>query len=249
MSTENKTTPEQATRKLQDFLAAAGSLTALLERAQLIQQARSMGDADVFRLTLDDCCYLIKTYISRPRLIRWLLGRQCLRNEFNKLQLLQSLETVRAPKPYALLDQDTLAVEFLRDTKPLNTPETMPADRFPTRDFFHELAAMLKTMHDAGISHGDLRRANILIDGTGRPYLIDFATTVQCSEKSPPWCRAASRLFINSDNFSFAKITESFYPGLLGEHVLQCYYNPPWYIRLGRFLRRNIYRRYLRTSK
>ena len=225
MSTENKTTPEQATRKLQDFLAAAGSLTALLERAQLIQKARSVGDADVFRLTLDDCCYLLKTYISRPRLIRWLLGRQCLRNEFDKLLLLQSLETVRAPKPYALLDQDTLAVEFLRDTKPLNTPETMPADRFPTRDFFHELAAMLKTMHDAGISHGDLRRANILIDGTGRPYLIDFATTFQCSEKSPPWCRAASRLFINSDNFSFAKITESFYPGLLGEHVLQCYYN------------------------
>ncbi|MGI6356896.1 MAG: RIO1 family regulatory kinase/ATPase [Lentisphaeria bacterium] len=249
MSTENKITPEQATQKLQDFLVAVGSLSAMLEHAQLIQQAKSIADADIFRLTLDDCCYLIKTYIDRPWFIRWLIGRRCLRNEFDKLRLVQSLETVRAPKPYALLGKDTIAIEFLRDAKPLKTPESMPADRFPTSDFFLELADMLKTMHDAGISHGDMRRANILVDSEVRPYLIDFATAVQSSKKSPPWRRLASRLFTNSDNFSFAKITESFYPGLLSEQVLECYNNPPWYLRLGRYLRHNIYRRYLRTSK
>ena len=58
------------------------------------------------------------------------IGRRCLRNEFDKLRLVQSPETVRAPKPYALLGKDTIAIEFLRDTKPLKTPESMPADRF-----------------------------------------------------------------------------------------------------------------------
>lgn len=252
MSTEIKITPEQAAAKLHDFFAAnaGGSpLPRLLERGELLQQARSIGDADVYRLTLDGCTYLIKTYINRPKFIRWLIGRRCLRNEFHKLSLVQALGVVRAPKPYALLEKDTLAIEFLHDTIPLKTPESMVPDRYPDHDFFHELAAMVRSLHAAGISHGDLRRANILVGKDGRPYLIDFATTVQCSPAAAPWCRAMARLFINSDNFSLAKITESFYPGLLDDDALHCFYNPPWYLRLGRFLRRNIYRRYIRTSK
>ena len=71
MSTENKITPEQATQKLQDFLVAVGSLSAMLEHAQLIQQAKSIADADIFRLTLDDCPLPDQNLHCRPWFIRW----------------------------------------------------------------------------------------------------------------------------------------------------------------------------------
>lgn len=249
MSNKIKIEPTQAVNKLHAFLSAARSLESALEQAKMLKQARSIVDADVYLLTVDGHDYVLKTFRNRSLPARWLIGRRCLRNEFDKLTLIQTMKTVRAPTPYAMLDKDTMAMEFLENTIQLDNPEQVAKERYPTKDFFREVIAMIEELHQNNIAHGDLRRTNILIDKHGKPILIDFATTVQGEKKFFSWRRIAARVFINSDNYSLVKITKSFYPDLLAAEDLKHLHNPPWYLKLGRFWRRKIYRPYLRFTK
>lgn len=82
---------------------------------------------------------------------------------------------VNAPEPLEAFEHDGLGVlvlEYLPDFRPLEELDTVEA-----RAFAPEVFRALRTMHDAGLAHGDLRGENVLISD-GDLYFID-ATSVR----------------------------------------------------------------------
>jgi tRNA A-37 threonylcarbamoyl transferase component Bud32 len=81
---------------------------------------------------------------------------------------------LNAPEPLEALEIDDLGVvvlEYLPEFRPLDE-----LDRETERELAPELFAALRTMHDHGLAHGDLRAENVLILD-GDLYFID-ATNV-----------------------------------------------------------------------
>ena len=79
----------------------------------------------------------------------------------------------------------------------INTPRVLLADRYSIcmtrirgrnlnkmadsgnmKGIFYRLGAYAAALHNAGIAHGDYTPANAMIDGKGRPYVIDFGLSV-----------------------------------------------------------------------
>ncbi len=219
----------------------------LLANAVIIKAARSIGDADVYRAERPGSAPLLaKSYHQRPLLIRWLFARRCLRNEYHKLTFLRELGIVRVPQPVALLDKDTLVIEFLGDAVPLNT--TWRTDRQPPKDFFVRLNSIITELHRRGFAHGDFRSTNVMVTHDGEPCLIDFATAVCCNQGCSCIEKALFPFFRRTDLFAMAKIIAKFYPDMLSTRQTERLDSPPWYLRLGRFLRKNVYRRYIKQS-
>lgn len=225
-------------------VASLGGMAALLARAERIKSARSAGDADVFRhVTAGGEVVLLKSYLGRCWLMRVLFGRGCLRREQSFLQLFRRLGVGRVPEVYGMLGADVLAMEFLVGTRSLPKPQGCLASALPPRSFFEELIAMMRELHERGLAHGDFRRGNVLMDESGRPRLIDVATACHCPAGSSWMRRTAFRMLCCSDDFSLARVVGSYYPALLDEEQSRHLRNVPWYLRLGRFLRHEVYRR------
>ena len=54
---------------------------------------------------------------------------------------------------------------------------------------------------------------------------------------------------MKSDNFSLAKIVNSYYPDMMDDELTDILHNPPWYLKMGQFLRHDIYRKLRLTHK
>lgn len=226
---------------------AALDETTLLKGATLIKSARSLGDADVYRAQPQGFPpLLVKSYRRRPLFIRWLFARHALRNEYCKLAMIGELQLVRVPRPLALINKDTLVVEFLENATPLNVTKLSP--KRPPREFFTRLRGIIGALHQRGISHGDFRSANIMVTHDGEPCLIDFATAVCNSPRCPLIDRVFFPIFKRTDLFAMAKIIAAFYPDMLNDKQKAHLSSPPWYLKFGRFCRKNIYRRYIKQS-
>lgn len=232
---------EKIIHSLQEELEACGGLGTLLrEHAERIKAARGAGDADVYRLrTQQGDEVLLKSYLGRCWLMRVMLGRVFLRRELNYLRLFQQEGVGRVPVGYGLLDKDVLVMEFLSGGKSL--PKA--GRQQPEKSFFVELRAMLRKLHERGLSHGDVRRGNIMCLSTGQPGLIDVATAWHCADGAGWFRRLCFHIQCQSDNFSLARIINSYYPELLDDEQRAALEKAPWYLRLARFYRQRIYRR------
>lgn len=188
-------------------------------------------------------------YVARleERLVVWkdmggalwpfcLFLRPLLRREARALAALAGMPSV--PQCLGMVGRDGFLMEKLE------------AERLPHLDetgldlaFFDALLAELRAMHARGVSHGDLRRKNILVEtATRHPKLIDFGTAVLLGPTPGPlrlaWWRRACRI----DLLHYAKLKEHYLPGALTEDETRWLHDTPWYYRLGRLLRGRIYR-------
>ncbi len=220
----------------------------LVQQGEVLRKATSSGNADTY-LWQDEQGrrYFVKTFAGHPRWARVLIGQSVLRREFKILQRLQAVGFVAAPKPIALLEKDTLLMEYLPGQR-LESRKYYQAEDLPSRDFFSRLEATLLQLHRLGFSHGDFRRANIIIAENEQPKLVDWSTGISndSSWACCLWQRWIYKMLSNSDLFSLASIIESFYPELLNRELRLHLQKPPWYLRLGRFLRHNVYRNVLK---
>lgn len=224
-------------------------LSRMLSEATVIKVARGCCSADVYRLEqADGRAILLKSYARRPWLLRVLVTRWLLRHELAMLRLLQRLLPGTAPEPYGLLGEDTLAEEFVTAAVPLRGRKHYTAETLPPQAFFAEFAVMMTRLHEAGIAHGDVRRANLLMTATGHPRLIDVATAWYAPSNAGWLRRTVFRILRRSDDFSLAGMIRSYYPDWRHEWVDGLQAKAPWYLRLGRFLRQKVYRRMRRKN-
>ena len=99
-------------------------------------------------------------------LCRWMLRR-----EHRTYRRLQGVDGI--PRCYGLFGGCYLALQFIEgQTFRHATIEDH------TR-FFEQLLAIIRSIHELGVAHGDLmRKENILVSRDQRPYLIDFGVSV-----------------------------------------------------------------------
>jgi serine/threonine protein kinase len=147
-----------------------------------------------------------------------------------------------------MLDQDALVTEYVPQKAPLNRPDPDGALPMPPPEFFRRLEEILTAIHQCGIAHGDIRRRNILWRTDDQPVIIDFATAVRVTPGFAPVQRALFRLLRQADRFGLLRIRYQNVPETLTSEELERFTCPPWFLRIGRFLRHDVYRRFIKQK-
>jgi serine/threonine protein kinase len=107
------------------------------------------------------------------------LWRSLLRREHAVYERLDGVAGI--PRSLGLIDGQYLALELVAGPS-LREHETRLTDRDA---FFARLLTTIEAMHAAGVAHGDLKRKDNIIVGSGeQPYLIDFGIAVRRSARS-----------------------------------------------------------------
>lgn len=204
---------------------------------ECIHPARSIAQADIYALTWEGAEVLLKDFSGRPWWIRKLWAPLVLGREFRALRRLRGVNGI--PELLGRAGPCAILIERLQARR---LPRNKDEDKSPP-EFFDRAADLLRELHERGIAHGDLRRLNILTDDRHRPYLIDFATSVTAK---PGFGGSISRFFFRRialiDRITLARIKSEFYPDRLTEQERQILEHPPWYLRLGRLLKKRVYR-------
>jgi predicted Ser/Thr protein kinase len=106
------------------------------------------------------------------------LWRSLLRREHLVYERLHGIAGI--PRSFGLVG-DGLALEYVAGPS-LRENEARLVDRDA---FFAKLLTTIEAMHAAGVAHGDLKRKNNLIVGSGeQPYVIDFGIAVRRSARN-----------------------------------------------------------------
>ena len=239
----SKTTSHGDTKA--DFRARLEEIgvSSMLSECEMIQRSRSWGGCDVYRWRLPDgreC--LVKSLQKRPFWIRLLYGQCALRKEEANLRMLQE-EGIRVPYSYGMADANNLFEEYLAGGKVLLSMRHYTDETKPSREFFKKLADMVFSMHEHNVCHGDFHRANIMILEAGDPCLLDVATARKLTEKSSWLERLLFGIFKRADEFSLARIVESYYPDMIDKRLQALLDREPWYLKIGRWFRHRVYRR------
>lgn len=110
---------------------------------------------------------IVKSAMGRG-LVRSVRERTLLR-EYQAYQRMQGLQGV--PRCLGLVGGHYLVLEYIRGT-PYREATWTDRERW-----FNELLAVLRSFHERGVSHGDLKsKSNILVTDDGKPCVIDFGT-------------------------------------------------------------------------
>ena len=148
------------------------------------QKLRSDEDIDFVRLTnqghqgiafkvlVDGQSFLIKRTNKIGAFTRR-VSEHFIQHEYKIYQRLEGIAGI--PKCYGLTDDGSLILEYI-DGNSYREKEHILENR---GQFFVDLLALILSIHEAGVSHGDLKRKdNILIGANNQPYLIDFGTAM-----------------------------------------------------------------------
>ncbi len=218
------------------------SAAALLERNRLLssvekelKRGHSAFSPDVWLVRLGDTRAVWKDYSGRGILGR-MWGRYVIQREARALQALSSIDGV----PHLLArvrSSPGLVMSFCeggvlprRNIRGVLGP-----------DFFERAMALLREIHRCGVAHGDIRRKNILVRPDGSPALIDFQTAVL--RGTSWWGRRCFEFFCLVDEWNLLRIKAKSFPRNLTEKERATLDQPPILLRIGRFLRRDLYRR------
>lgn len=153
------------------------------------QRLKSVGDIDMVQLTdqghqgitfkmiVDGQSFLIKKTNKVGPIARG-ISKSFIQHEYNIYQKLEGITGI--PKCYGLTDDGCLILEFIEGDSYRKKEHILE-----NRDqFFSHLLSLILSIHDAGVTHGDLKRKdNILIGDKNQPYLIDFGTAMTISSK------------------------------------------------------------------
>lgn len=113
--------------------------------------------------------FLVKTAMGTGTVRR--AREATLLREYSAYRRMEGLAGV--PRCYGLLDRRYLVLEKVRGT---HYREAEFEDR---ESWFTELLAVIRSFHDRGVAHGDLKsKSNLLVTHDQHPCVIDFGTTV-----------------------------------------------------------------------
>ncbi len=181
--------------------------------------------ADLFVLRWGGRDALLKDFSARSFLLRQTWGRLVTRREVRILRQIRGVSGV--PEILATVG----SCGFLMARLPAQ-PMPRPSEPPPPLMFFKAATDLLRSLHSLGISHGDLRRPNLMVDAQGRPYLVDFATAVAVGSGCLSFLkRPLYRCFAALDDYGLVRLKAEFYPDSLSAEEAWRLGHPPWFQR------------------
>jgi len=127
---------------------------------------------DVLLVELPDGPAVVKDFGARAPWLRVTLGRWLIARELRAYRALAGHPNV--PRLLGRIDAYAFAVEH-RPGRRLSRQRA--AELAP--DFLAQLETAVRRLHERGVVHLDLRhRSNVLVDASGAPVLIDFASAI-----------------------------------------------------------------------
>ena len=142
------------------------------EDIDLVQLTNQGHQGIAFKMLVDGQSFLIKRTNKIGALTRH-VSEHFIQHEYKIYQRLEGIAGI--PKCYGLTDDGSLILEYI-DGNSYREKEHILENR---GQFFVDLLALILSIHEAGVSHGDLKRKdNILIGANNQPYLIDFGTAM-----------------------------------------------------------------------
>jgi serine/threonine protein kinase len=110
---------------------------------------------------------IVKTAMGGGLVLR--ARQKTLRREYEAYRRMDGLSGV--PECYGLVDGHYLVIEFIRGT-PYRHASWRDRDKW-----FTEFLKVLRSFHDRGVSHGDLKsKGNIMVTADEKPCVVDFGT-------------------------------------------------------------------------
>lgn len=210
-------------------------------RVRPLKLSRSAVGPDIWLLQRGDRQYVLKDFRGRACLLRATWGRISIRRETRALAKLAGVAGV--PRLVAQIDPFAFVMEFMEG-------ETLPRRSQRGQlgpEFFPALEEMIAQLHGRGVAHGDLRRRNILVTAQKRPALLDFETAVLQGG-----CWASRRFFAmmtRVDNLKVLKMKHKYFSRQTSPEDRARLENPPWHLKAGRYLRRNVYGKWKRWKR
>jgi len=116
---------------------------------------------------------IVKDYSTNRFLYRNTIGRFLVWRESKAYRMLRGLQGV--PTFYRVIDGLAIVIEEIsgKNMEAFQNDEKLP------EGFFKELEALVKSIHGHGLAHCDLKRApNILLGDDGRPYIVDWSSSI-----------------------------------------------------------------------
>jgi serine/threonine protein kinase len=136
-----------------------------LERSENILAVSNQGT--VLHYRQDGADLIVKTAMGKG-LLRKARERTLLR-EYEAYRRMSGLEGV--PACHGLIDNRYLIIDFIQGT-PYRDAQFEDRDRW-----FRQFLAVIRSFHERGVSHGDLKsKSNILVTAGQKPCVIDFGT-------------------------------------------------------------------------
>jgi tRNA A-37 threonylcarbamoyl transferase component Bud32 len=187
-----------------------------------------------------------KSWHRRPAIERATFGVRLARREGRVLRALSAMREVPRflshPQPF-ILEMTLLDAEPVPEIKQGNALTVL---------YFDRLWVLLSLMHQCGINHGDLRRKNLLRapGDPDTPRMVDFTQSF-CFTPPVRGLRAVLlKQAIRVDRVTFLKLKRWY----LGAEALTAeeqadFEAVPWHLRLGRTMRKKIYRPIRRAMK
>lgn len=127
---------------------------------------------DVLLVDVKGACVVVKDFGPRALWLRQTLGRLLVWRELRAYRALRGHPSV--PRLVGRLDAFAFAVEYRPGEKMTREVTGRVAEGFS-----QNLEKAVRTMHECGVAHLDLRhRSNVLVGEDGEPILIDFASAV-----------------------------------------------------------------------
>lgn len=104
-----------------------------------------------------------------------------------------------------------------------NLEHLSPGDT-PDVTFFERLTDLIHECHDRGVAHCDLKRsANVMIDASGTPYILDWAAAITAKEFCIYPFTLIHKRFMKDDFNAVTKLKMRYYPESIGDEEKRAY--------------------------
>jgi tRNA A-37 threonylcarbamoyl transferase component Bud32 len=171
-----------------------------------LRRGRNGTKAEISLFNADENPFVVKDTALRSWAVRTLLGPWQLNREERAYRLLAGIPGI--PRLIGRPDRQSLALEYI----PGRSLDTLrPGD--VDGDFFDRLDELLDAIHARGLAHGDLHHRDILRGPEGKPFVVDFATSVVADSDAAPLRRRLFEQMRKADLRAVAKLRQRLAPG------------------------------------
>ncbi len=198
---------------------------------QMLSEGRNWTKGQVRLLEWQGRRLAVKDILSAHPLFRNSLGKWLIRREAGILKELQGIPEV--PAIYCRIDRWAFAREYVQ-----GEPLRIHRKGQVPKEVFRHLQEVIGQMHARGIAHGDLHHRNILLDGPGKLYLIDFSNSIRRGGRWNPIQQWIFRQWARIDRRAILKLKSRYRPEDLSPQEKEVLANHPFLYRLGKWFRR-----------